>query len=133
MPKYQSRTGRVVDAPKRQFDFWHDAPFAMAICKDGRELLLNAFHEPLQQRRPGGLTEPVPPPHGWFGHAVRMVYFYDPADPPAQQRRDARAAARRHGWPPQWYIDAQPNEWVFEHDARNGMPCPVCRLRRPVP
>jgi hypothetical protein len=65
-------------------------PFARWTCADGRELLVNAFEEPIWQRRPKSLAEPADP-----YEKVRGVVWVERIYGDADRHHEKRAAAKK--------------------------------------
>jgi hypothetical protein len=56
---WMTRGGQIFRAPDEMFKRWHELPYGMWTCADGRQVLFNRFYEPIQQRRPGCPPEPA--------------------------------------------------------------------------
>ena len=58
---WMTRGGQIFRAPAEIFKRWHELPYGMWSCADGRQVLFNRFYEPFLQRRPGCPPEPADP------------------------------------------------------------------------
>jgi len=47
---WMTRGGQIFRGPAEMFKRWHELPYGMWTCADGRQVLFNRFYEPILQR-----------------------------------------------------------------------------------
>jgi hypothetical protein len=70
---------------------WHNLPYGMWTCADGREVLFNRSYKPIWQRRPDQLAERADL-NEWVKEIKKQEWFYDDITPEGRKKALATAA-----------------------------------------
>jgi hypothetical protein len=86
---HTSITGKTLIGTDAKFYLAFVLPFARWTCADGREVLVNAFEEPIWQRRPKSVAEPAAP-YERVRNVVWVERIYGDADRHYEKRQAAK-------------------------------------------
>lgn len=114
---HTSITGKTLFGTDADFHLAFSLPYARWICADGREVLVNAFQEPIWQRQPKQWATPADP-----YERVRDVQWiermYDDGDRHYEKRLAAKHCLNDFKVGLHIWIEPERRKWVGEGSAQ---------------